>query len=239
MIEITGSMLSSMVFVAAAKAAVPCMNGDTTCITSGNLSALDGLREVIRVLISGDGGKDSLFSIVLQPCKVFTGLGIIWGLAPLLNSSIDNIKAEFTKIITMFVLAVLLMGNGDVARGLGIANYATLRGIRQEISRGISEIAKMPDLIQNIANDKTAGKEINDKVTACMAIKSTIDSVEGSKPNPAYDTCYTELISLIRVKAADPKSTLKPGLDQFVSTYGTSARARNAKEATQRCNYST
>jgi hypothetical protein len=58
---------------------------------------------------------------VLQPCKVFTGLGIMWSLAPLLSSSIDTIKNEFAKIITLFVLAILLAGKeiNDSVEGLG------------------------------------------------------------------------------------------------------------------------
>jgi hypothetical protein len=92
MIDIINSLGSSKVFVAAAAAV--CTNNSTDCIAPGTLSILDGLKVVIRTLLLDDGssGGPSLFSIVLQPCKVFTGLGIMWSLAPLLNSSINTIK---------------------------------------------------------------------------------------------------------------------------------------------------
>jgi hypothetical protein len=45
----------------------------------------------------------------------------MWSLAPLLSSSIDTIKNEFAKIITLFVLAILLAGKeiNDSVEGLG------------------------------------------------------------------------------------------------------------------------
>jgi hypothetical protein len=216
MIEIINSLASSTVFVAAA--ATNC-TAASDCIAPGTLTALDGLKVVISTLLMDDGSKGgpSLFSIVLQPCKVFTGLGIMWSLAPLLNSSVDTIKHEFTKIITLLVLAILLMGNGDAARALGVANYATMKGIQHQISEGISKAAAMPEKIESIANDKAAGQEINDKYDTCISIKSTIsDANGGTKLNPAYETCRTELISLVNAKIAS-NPTLAPGLKKFVA----------------------
>jgi hypothetical protein len=228
MIEITDSLASSTVFLAAA--ATKCTPGSIDCIAPGTLSVLDGLKVVIKTLLLDDGssGGQSLFSIVLQPCKVFTGLGIMWSLAPLLNSSVDTIKQEFTKIITLFVLAVLLMGNGDVARALGVANYATMKGIEQAISEGISKAAAMPEKIENIAKDKAAGQEINDKYDQCISTKSTITDASGTKPNPEYEKCRTELISLVNAKISS-NPTLAPGLQKFVNDF--KGRGGNAAKA--------
>jgi hypothetical protein len=217
MIEIINSLASSTVFVAAA--AAPCTATSTDCIAPGTLTALDGLKVVISTLLLDDGtkGGPSLFNIVLQPCKVFTGLGIMWSLAPLLNSSVDTIKNEFTKIITLLVLAILLMGNGDGARALGVANYATMKGIQSEISKGISKAAAMPEKIESIANDKAAGQEINDKYDTCTSIKSTISNAnDGTKLNPEFEKCRNELTTLLEAKIkANP--TLAPGLQQFLN----------------------
>jgi hypothetical protein len=218
MIEIINSLASSTVFVAAA--ATVCSNNSTDCIAPGTLSVLDGLKVVIKTLLLDDGssGGQSLFSIVLQPCKVFTGLGIMWSLAPLLNSSVDTIKQEFTKIITLLVLAILLMGNGDAARALGVANYATMKGIEQAISEGISKAAGIPERIENIAKDKAAGQEINDKYDQCISTKVTVTDASGTKPNPKYEECRTELINLVNAKIAS-NPTLAPGLREFIKDF--------------------
>jgi hypothetical protein len=230
MIEIINSLASSTVFVAAA--AAKCTAASKDCIAPGTLTALDGLKVVISTLLLDDGSKGgpSLFNIVLQPCKVFTGLGIMWSLAPLLNSSVDTIKHEFTKIITLLVLAILLMGNGDAARALGVANYATMKGIQHEISEGISKAAAMPEKIASIANDKAAGQEINDKYDTCISIKSTIsDANGGTKLNPEFEKCSNELTTLVQSKIkANP--TLAPGLQQFLDRLKT-RRVNSVKAA--------
>jgi hypothetical protein len=231
MIDVINSLASSTVFVAAL--AARCTDNSTDCIAPGTLSVLDGLKVVIKTLLLDDGssGGKSLFFIVLQPCKVFTGLGIMWSLAPLLNSSVDTIKQEFTKIITLLVLAVLLMGNGDAARSLGVANYATMKGIEQAISEGISKAAGIPERIGNIAKDKAAGQEINDKYDQCISTKINITDANGTKPNPDYEKCRTELISLVNAKIAS-NPTLAPGLKNFIADFQT-RRGKAAEAATK------
>jgi hypothetical protein len=89
------NLLDPSIVVAVSKAATCTTDtGSSQCIVPGTLKALDGLKQVIMVLVTADekSGPGSLFSIVLQPCKVFVGLGIMWSLDPLLNSSINTIK---------------------------------------------------------------------------------------------------------------------------------------------------
>jgi hypothetical protein len=74
------NLLAPSIVVAVSKATTCTTDtGSSQCIVPGTLKALEGLKQVIMVLVTADekSGPGSLFSIVLQPCKVFVGLGIM------------------------------------------------------------------------------------------------------------------------------------------------------------------
>jgi hypothetical protein len=144
-----------------------CATGD--CFEGASLNPFaDGVKEVMRVLV-GDNGQ-SVFAAVIVPCSLFAGLGIIYGLAPLLTVTIDRVRADAFKIIIMLLLASMFMGGGKMARAVGIANYATIKGIDRVIHDQMEAVGCINKLVNDAKADGLALDTINKKLDTCQKI---------------------------------------------------------------------
>lgn len=171
-----------------------CATGD--CFEGASLNPFaDGVKEVMRVLV-GDNGQ-SVFAAVIVPCSLFAGLGIIYGLAPLLTVTIDRVRADAFKIIIMLLLASMFMGGGKMARAVGIANYATIKGIDRVIHDQMEAVGGINKLVSDAKADGLALDTINKKLDTCQKILRI--QADGT-PNPASIQCEAELRQTIQAQ---------------------------------------
>jgi hypothetical protein len=160
---------------------------------------VEALNEIMRVLVTDDA---AVFVGVLIPCKVIAGLGIIYGLAPLLNVSADRLKEHTFQILFTLLLAATFMGNGKMARAIGIANYATIKGIDAAIHNQMEQTGNITKLVENIQNDGLATAVIQRKLDACVGLPQA--QADGT-PNPVATQCEAALRQLLQTqKIANP-----------------------------------
>jgi hypothetical protein len=167
-----------------------------------------GSESIQQMIIHGD----EIFGAILKPCKIFSSVFIVLQAITFFSeggfSQINKITENVSKIIWTVVIIAMISGNGTVARGFGIFNYALMLGINDGIGKGIDLLGTIDAVARDAPNDTKILKEVTKRSDNCRRITPQI--YDAANPtgieNPAFIQCRDSLQVYIQQESANLKN---------------------------------
>jgi hypothetical protein len=167
-----------------------------------------GSESIQQMIINGD----AIFGAILKPCKIFSAVFIILQAITFFTngglSSIDKITENISQVIWAVVIMAMISGNGTVARGFGIFNYALMNSIDTAIGGAIKTVGTIDAVARNAPNDERIVKEVQKRSDNCRRIPPQI--YDAANPagveNPAFAQCRDDLQTYIQAESANIKN---------------------------------
>jgi hypothetical protein len=153
---------------------------------------------------------DSVYRIVLMPCKIIAGLGALYFLIPLmLDSGKQNYGMDINKIILLFMLMLMFANDNYLGKSLAFGNYAFIQGIHKSIATQFSVSRKINDVLDDFKSDRQKVLQITNQLSICdgIANKTTVDASGSPIANLTFTKCETKLRDLINNTSFNNRST--------------------------------
>jgi hypothetical protein len=159
-------------------------------------------------------GSDNLFVAIMTPCKIVAVIGIVVQLYAIVPkfAEIDELPYNINKLFWCMLLAVIINGNGILAKNIAILNWAVIKSINTAIDTNIETILQLNKLKGDYVGDVETAQAIEAKLKACNSINVVLPD---NTPNPAFTACQTELKNFISTSVSSGKIRDPNMLDNF------------------------
>jgi hypothetical protein len=176
----------------------------TDCIAGGVCQEPGGKSgafesSIVFLLTYFFNDPDSVYRIVLVPCKIIAGLGALYFLVPLmLDSGKQNYGMDINKTILLFVLMLMFANDNYLGKSLAFGNYAFIQGIHKSIATQFSVSKEINNVLDAFKSDRQKVLQITNQLSICDGIsnKTKVDA-SGNVANPTFTNCETKLRNLI------------------------------------------
>lgn len=185
--------LSSLIFT---QIPVPVVVGGIAGAATATAAAavVAGLDEMFRVLVTDPTGQ-SVYSAIVDPCKVIAGLGVLWFFVPLINLPLERLKDEYIKIITLFMLVLMFVNGGTFGRQVGLANYYFIQGLNQAVHDRMDSTGSITKTITDLKADEETVTKLTSKMNECSVLDKLSD--DRVTPNPIFIKCKADLSTMM------------------------------------------
>jgi hypothetical protein len=159
-------------------------------------------------------GSDNLFIGIMTPCKVVAVFGIaiqLYAMVPKF-ADIEELPYNVNKLFWCMLLAVIINGNGIMAKNIAILNWAVIKGINTAIEVNIDRVLDLTKLKGDYVGDVETAQAIEAKLKACNSINVVLPD---NTPNPAYTACQNDLKNFISISVSSGKIRDPNMLDNF------------------------